>query len=55
MINIEGSQGDYFGAMDANQYRAKINTPAKNPEYFSKFHLPMINRAKERAGKGNPI
>lgn len=55
MARIEGSGKDYFGAMNADQYRAKINTPAKNPVYFQKFHLPIINRAKKRVGEGNQI
>jgi len=55
MLRIEGSGGDYFGAMSAEQYRAKINTPAKNPLYFKQFHLPIITRAKKRTGIGNLI
>lgn len=34
-----------FGAMNTATYSAKINTPARNPDYFSLFHAPLVERA----------
>lgn len=34
-----------FGAMTAEMYSAKINTPAKDPNYYRWFHRPLIERA----------
>src|SRR3989344_6318652 len=47
-VEIAGSGSGYYGAMDSADYAGKINTPAQNPEYFDRFHRPMIERAKER-------
>lgn len=38
-----------YGALDEKTYRAKINTPAKNPLYFERFHKPLVDRAASAA------
>ncbi len=47
---IRGAGDDYYRHMDADSYARKINTPAKSPEYFQRFHKPLIERAKQRFG-----
>jgi trans-aconitate methyltransferase len=39
-----------YGALSGAVYSSKINTPAKSPDYFRRFHLPLI----EAARKDNP-
>ena len=41
---------DYWKYMSPDEYREKINTPARNPEYFRRFHQPIIERAKQQFG-----
>lgn len=48
--DIKGSGSGYYQHMDAAAYRDKINTPARNREYFERFHKPMVRRAKQRFG-----
>jgi SAM-dependent methyltransferase len=43
-----------FGAMTVGEYTAKINTPAKNPDYFRLFHAPLVERAAA-SRPGRPI
>lgn len=46
---IEGSgSGYYAGGVNTEKYHERINTPAKSPEYFERFHKPMIERVKAR-------
>ena len=40
----------FYRQMDAQAYRETINTPARNPEYFARFHKPMVERAKQKFG-----
>ena len=41
-----------FGDMSVATYGAKVNTPAKNPDYFRLFHALLVERAvKSKAGK----
>ncbi len=47
---ITGPGSNYFQNMNPDAYRARVNTPAKNPEYFRKFHQLIIDRAKVKFG-----
>ncbi|MBY0110763.1 class I SAM-dependent methyltransferase [Patescibacteria group bacterium] len=47
---IVGSGSSYYASMGEQQYAAKINTPAKSPEYFDQFHKPMLERLKQKFG-----
>ncbi|MCI0503587.1 class I SAM-dependent methyltransferase [Candidatus Micrarchaeota archaeon] len=41
-----------YGALSGAAYSSKINTPAKNPDYFRKFHLPLLEAARaDRPGQ----
>ena len=37
----------HFGALSESDYTLRINTPARNPEYYRRFHKPIIDAAKE--------
>jgi SAM-dependent methyltransferase len=39
-----------YATFDADAYKARINTPAKNSDYFQQFHKPLIDEAKAKAG-----
>jgi len=41
--------------MNEKAYTAKINTPAKNPDYFSRFHKPLVERAKAASPNGEVV
>src|SRR3989344_2739542 len=34
------------------EYDPNINTPSKSPEYFIKFHAPLLTQAKSKAFNG---
>jgi SAM-dependent methyltransferase len=44
-MNVKSPRPDY-GALSGQVYTSKINTPAKNPAYFERFHLPLIEAAR---------
>lgn len=44
--------GPNFGVFTPEDYISKINTPAQNPEYFKRFHLPLIKNAKKNSPDG---
>lgn len=49
--DIEGSgSGYYAGGIKSEQYHARINTPARNPEYYAAYNKPLIERAKKVFG-----
>ena len=48
--DIKGPGSDYYMHMDPAEYAKRINTPAKNPEYFRRFHQPLIENAKKQFG-----
>jgi SAM-dependent methyltransferase len=43
-----------YNVLSPADYLNKINTPAKDPEYFRRFHQPLIEEAKREA-RGNVI
>jgi hypothetical protein len=49
VVEITGSNADYYANMGSAGYAARINTPAKNPYYFELFHLPVIENAFDRS------
>ncbi|MEW6035705.1 MAG: class I SAM-dependent methyltransferase [Candidatus Micrarchaeota archaeon] len=44
-----------YGALDEETYKAKINTPAKNPLYFERFHKPLVDRAAGASPSGKVV
>ncbi len=47
---IKGSGPDFYKHMSPDSYREKINTPARNEDYFWRYNQPMVERAKLKFG-----
>src|SRR3989344_3681947 len=41
--------GPDYNAFSESAYFDKINTPAKTPEYYERFHKPLVEEAKREA------
>ncbi len=44
-----------YGRLSARDYTAKINSPSRSPEYFVRFHAPLIEAVKARVAPDRKV
>ncbi len=44
-----------YDSFSRGQYEKKINSPSKNPEYFWRFHAPLVERALQIGRTARPV